>query len=254
VIDPDPSAATWTVVTYNVHEWVGSDGRKDPERTLDVLGNLNADLIALQEVSFPQNDPAALTPDQLAGRLGLHPIPGVTFIKKDAEYGNLLLTRHRPAAVRLIDLSRDRREPRGAILAQWRIGEHLVTAAAAHLGLGGAERRRQIDILLSELTADRADVLILMGDLNEWRPHGPNLKRLKSIFGRQPYLRTYPARFPVLALDRIMVHADDGRVDRRVIRTPAAHRASDHLPLTAEVTVAPAGRARRGGESGDAWL
>lgn len=39
------------VVTYNIHKCRGLDGRVRPERIAGVLGELNADIIALQEVT-----------------------------------------------------------------------------------------------------------------------------------------------------------------------------------------------------------
>ena len=44
------SSSPLRVMTYNVHSCVGGDRRYDPERILKVLREIDADIIALQEV------------------------------------------------------------------------------------------------------------------------------------------------------------------------------------------------------------
>ncbi len=39
------------VATYNIHQCVGRDGIENPRRIADVLGEINADIVALQEVT-----------------------------------------------------------------------------------------------------------------------------------------------------------------------------------------------------------
>ena len=41
---------TLTAASYNIHQAVGSDGRRDPGRIARVIDSLDADLVALQEV------------------------------------------------------------------------------------------------------------------------------------------------------------------------------------------------------------
>jgi endonuclease/exonuclease/phosphatase family metal-dependent hydrolase len=80
--------------------------------------------------------------------------------------------------------------------------------------------------------------MLLMGDLNEWYLWGRPLRWLHSHFREMPEApRTFPARRPMFALDRIWV-APAGSL-RRLVRhaSPLARIASDHLPLTAEVVV-----------------
>jgi endonuclease/exonuclease/phosphatase family metal-dependent hydrolase len=226
------------LATYNVHEWVGAGGRKKPECVIEVIRSLKADMIALQEVSFPQKDPFAPTIEQLADDLGMLPIPGITFLKKDAEYGNLLLCHKQPDEIRLIDLSQNNREPRGAILARGHINGHHYLVAATHLGLSAGERRRQADILLRHMTEIQTDVHILMGDLNEWWLTVRSLGRLYEFFGPQVKHRTYPCRMPLFSLDRILVRWPGASVDSCAIRSPLVRKVSDHLPVVATISVA----------------
>ena len=80
--------------------------------------------------------------------------------------------------------------------------------------------------------------MLLMGDLNEWYLWGRPLRWLHSHFRETPAAPpTFPARQPVLALDRIWV-APAGSL-RRLRRhvSPLARVASDHLPLVAELII-----------------
>ena len=47
------SPAPLRVATYNVHACVGRDGRHDPDRVATVIEELNADVVALQEFTYP---------------------------------------------------------------------------------------------------------------------------------------------------------------------------------------------------------
>jgi endonuclease/exonuclease/phosphatase family metal-dependent hydrolase len=76
----------------------------------------------------------------------------------------------------------------------------------------------------------------LMGDFNEWNPFSQSLRCLRSHFGHLRAPATYPARFPILALDRILVCPRAAREEVRAVKTPLARIASDHLPLKAVVT------------------
>jgi len=99
------------------------------------------------------------------------------------------------------------------------------------------ERRRQVARLLGLLRDHTDTPLVLLGDFNEWFVGSPLLIRLHRRFGPMPALRTFPSRFPVFALDRIWVQPRASLLDVRVHRSPLALRASDHLPLTARVSL-----------------
>lgn len=113
---------------------------------------------------------------------------------------------------------------------------------ATHLGLGGAERAAQIrriaervDQSLTEETP--AGPLILLGDLNEWHPLHPRFAPLRARFDAAPARRTWPARWPLLALDRIWYRGGLRLETLEVVHTPPARCASDHLPLRAALSL-----------------
>jgi endonuclease/exonuclease/phosphatase family metal-dependent hydrolase len=224
------------VVSYNVHACIGRDRRFAPERIADVLEELGADFIALQEVEDRPYRDGTVT-DYLAERLTMHAHRGATLYRGDAHYGNLLLAREAAVAHRLHDLSVDSREPRGAIEADFLVAGRKLRLFVTHLGLRAGERRRQLDLLWPELARGDADVRVLAGDINEWRPGAAGNRILPAVLDPAPLPRTFPAGAPLFALDRIYVTPGDVVAELRAVKTPTARRASDHLPLVAELRV-----------------
>jgi endonuclease/exonuclease/phosphatase family metal-dependent hydrolase len=223
------------VATWNVHGCVGADGRVDPERTLAVLRALDADVIALQELRWRPEEALHLL-ERFARGLGYAPLAGPTLMRPDGHYGNAMLTRLRVEATCQEDLSIPGREPRGALQAVLRAGNDSITVIATHLGLAPGERRAQMRRVL-ELVNESAKPVVLMGDLNEWFLWGRPLRWLRAHFGRSPSPATYPARWPVFALDRIWVEPRQ-RLERiAIFRETPAREASDHLPLVATLAL-----------------
>ncbi|MEO5733549.1 MAG: endonuclease/exonuclease/phosphatase family protein [Rubrivivax sp.] len=227
-----------TLATYNIHACVGRGGRFDPSRIEGVLREMDADVVALQELRW--NPDAAL--DQLkefGRRLGYHTVAGPTLLRGGGHYGNALLSRHPLAQLQRIDLSQAGREPRGAIDVQVRVPGRQgppLRVIATHLGLSPAERRTQIRTLLTRLgRSSTPDPVVLMGDLNEWFAWGRPLRRLHRHFGNTDAAPTWPAALPVFSLDRIWVHPRALLLKVEPHRTALAREASDHLPLRAVI-------------------
>lgn len=218
-------------VSYNIHGGIGCDGRFVPNRIVDVLRELRADVIGLQEVESRATGFDML--EFLANETGLHGIAGPTLLSPRGDYGNGLLTRHPVLGERLIDLSYPRREPRGAIDVELDIGGAATRVISTHLGLNPAERRRQVQLLLDIFEHERALPTVFMGDLNEWFLYGRPLRWLHRHFEPTPALPSFPSRLPLLALDRIWMKPRSMLRWMRVHRSARSRMASDHLPLVA---------------------
>jgi endonuclease/exonuclease/phosphatase family metal-dependent hydrolase len=218
-----------------VHRCVGIDGRCSPKRIAAVVSQLGADVVALQEVD------ARLEHDQLAeiARAGGYAfVRGPTLRHRDGHYGNGVLTRLPVRNARLLDLSVERREPRGAIDVVIDGGAAQIRVLATHLGLSPDERRIQCEWLGRRVTEPLAcDVTLLLGDFNEWWTPS-RLARLARGFGRSRAVRTFPSPAPLLALDRIWVRPARALLACRAHRSALARIASDHLPLRAIVDLA----------------
>jgi endonuclease/exonuclease/phosphatase family metal-dependent hydrolase len=219
------------VATYNVHRCVGRDGRSDPARTLEVLRELDADVIALQELQWQPRDALHLL-QEFALELGYVALAGPTLLQASGHYGNAVLTRLAVRATETLDLSVPGREPRGALDALLDSPGGTLRLLATHLGLRPYERRAQMRRLLAR-PRGAASATVLLGDLNEWFLWGRPLRWLRARFGRTPAPATFPARRPLLALDRIWVEPRALLGELRPHASPLARVASDHLPLRA---------------------
>ena len=177
-----------------------------------------------------------------ARQTGLKAIAGHTMRRRDSDYGNVLLTRHKILDVRSIDLSVPQREPRGAIDVDLEIGGVVVRVIVTHFGLRSRERFYQGDLLVKAVAHRRDAMVVVLSDLNEWHPYGRTSRSIRPHFGRSARLRTFPSWMPILALDRIWVWPENALISTRVHRQAPASRASDHLPITAKITTAVCAR------------
>ncbi len=215
------------------------DGREDLSRIAGVLRDLQPDIAGLQEVDNRYAD--RFNPPQLqflAEETGLTPLAGPTMVRADGDYGNALLTRLPVREVRSIDLSYPGREPRGGLDVDLQVSGGRLRVIATHLGLRPAERRFQVKRLMAAVETEPPAPLLLMGDLNEWFLFGRPLRWLRRHFGRTSAPATFPAFFPLLALDRIFVDPPQALAGLWRIHTREARAASDHLPLAARIRLA----------------
>jgi endonuclease/exonuclease/phosphatase family metal-dependent hydrolase len=229
------------IVSYNVHACVGGDGNFSPDRIAGVVEALQADLVALQEVEDLPYQGSTVS-DYLARRLAMHAHRGPTLNRGNAPYGNLLLSSAEPEVLRLHDLSIVGPEPRGAIDTVFDLGGTRLRLVATHLGLKARERRRQARQLLHLLQPTEADITVLAGDINEWRPRSAAIRELAGLFETRSKARTFPANAPILALDRIFITPITVATRIRVDKSRAARKASDHLPLVCDLDVELADR------------
>lgn len=227
------------IASYNIHGGIGTDRHFVPNRIVDVLREIDADIVALQEVESRTTGFDMLK--FLSERLGLQAIPGPTLVAENGDYGNGVLTRLPILSTHRIDLSMPGREARGAIDIHLNAGFSAATnplrVVATHLGLHPGERRVQVKQLLSLFETDRNVPTVFMGDVNEWFLIGRPLRWLHRHFQRTPSPATFPAQFPLFALDRIWVHPVAALTGIYAHRSTLARRASDHLPVVANMTV-----------------
>lgn len=225
------------LASYNIHGCVGLDRRFDPARIAEVIASIDPDIVGLQEVE-DRNHFGRSVCEYLGSRLNLHVSYGPTLKRGTNDYGNVILSRARPVETRLHDLSFGRREPRGAIDADFDIAGRRVRVLVAHLGLRGRERRQQFEQLQTLLDDRQSDAELLLGDFNEWRLRSRLHRRLGQRFDDACRRRTFPSPRPMLSLDGI--YARGGTLeDKRRVNTPPARSASDHLPIAATFIAKP---------------
>lgn len=228
---------TLRVVSYNVHGFLGTDGVHDVPRIAAVLRDLDAQVIALQEVDFEAGPEGAPEPAALLRELPGFQALGAPIERHGQPFGNALLTNLTVRSSRRICLSYAGFEPRTALEAVLETGARPLRVVATHLGLRPAERRFQVRRILEHVAGDEQSITVLLGDFNEWFLMGRPLRWLHARFGKSRALRTYPARLPLFALDRIWVHPRTALGRSFVHSSPTARYASDHLPVVAQIAV-----------------
>jgi endonuclease/exonuclease/phosphatase family metal-dependent hydrolase len=233
------------VASWNLHKCVGTDGRFDPARSVAVIAELGADLVALQEADkrFGRRT-GLLDLHALERATGLVPLRVSDHTDGHGWHGNALLVRPGTRA-RFRRLALPGAEPRGALMAELDLAPGPLRVIAAHFGLLRRCRTRQAEAILRTLAEGEPMPTILLGDLNEWRPGSrSSLRALEPVFGPvTPSPASFPARLPVLALDRILGWPKGLVTDVEVHDSPRARTASDHLPLTARLQLGAAAQA-----------
>jgi endonuclease/exonuclease/phosphatase family metal-dependent hydrolase len=224
------------VVTYNIHKCVGTDLKRDPVRILDVLCEVDADIIALQEADRRYGTresclPAALIEAETPWKhvpLGVR-ATGIGW------HGNAILVRKDAHIREAHALNIPMLEPRGAVMAEIVVAGRSVRVVGVHLDLSGLWRRRQVRWLLSHLGEPQSPT-ILLGDFNQWSNRGA-----LSEFALHHHYRilqtpkSFHSSQPLAPLDRIVVSHDI------IVKASGTHvsllarKASDHLPVWAEL-------------------
>jgi len=235
------------IVTYNVHRCRGIDNRERPSRIVEVLREIDADVIALQEVlSIPDATKEKNQAGFIAEQLGLNHVAGENRKFKGGSYGNVVLSRFPLRLVRNHDISVRARERRGCLHTDVDVaGAETVHVFNVHLGTAYLERRHQGRRLVEEEILSNRELTgarIMLGDFNEWtRGLTTRLLRahLKSVDVKN-YLqraKTFPGFLPILHLDHIYFEDKLELTGLTVHRTRKALLASDHLPLVADFKV-----------------
>jgi endonuclease/exonuclease/phosphatase family metal-dependent hydrolase len=226
----------FTVSSYNIHKAVGADRRRDPARTAAVIAEIGADILALQEADARFGNRAGLMNlEALRHDLGLIAVPTQSVADAHGFHGNLLLVRN--ALVEVVHhLQLPGFEPRGALITDITIQGQPLRVISAHLGLLARSRVRQIRAIMEKLGTLDDRPALLMGDLNEWRQgRGSSLGHLANGFIAPSPINSFPARYPLFALDRMMACSQGELINYRVHDTPLSRIASDHLPIKARL-------------------
>lgn len=239
------------VTTYNIHKCQGLDRRVRPKRIADVLREIDADVVALQEVVGM--DEAKRERNQvraIAEELGFEFRIGENRRLHGAAYGNAVLSRFSITSSHNHDLSWRRYEPRGCLEVNVLVDANpsrktTVQIFNLHLGTGFFERRYQAHRLLDVIGRENERALprIILGDFNEWT-RGLTTRLLSLHLNsaepeqRLGRARTYPGIFPLLHLDHIYFNSLLNVESISVHRSRLALAASDHLPIVAEFSLA----------------
>ncbi len=226
------------VASYNIRKAIGIDRRRRPERILDILAELDADVVALQEADRRFGERISALPFSLIDGHGAYKaVPVAVRPHSIGWHGNALLVKQNVEILDCAALHLPSIEPRGAVIADLRVGTTKLRVVGLHLDLSGLWRRRQSSAILHHLAAqdDRLPT-VMMGDTNEWSRGSGCLRDFSAHHFVAPTGPSYHSRMPVAALDRIFVSPELTIMAAGVHASPKSRLASDHLPIWAKLT------------------
>ncbi|MEO8152418.1 MAG: endonuclease/exonuclease/phosphatase family protein [Rhizobacter sp.] len=252
---PRPHKTSLRVLTVNTHKGFSFFNRKFILHELrEAVRGVGADIVFLQEVMGTHalhsarhaNWPEAPHYEFLADSIWSDFAYGRNAVYPSGHHGNAVLSKFPIERYENHDVSISGPEKRGLLHCVLRIPgrtQHL-HAICVHLGLQEAHRRKQLELLLKIIDADIPPdaPLLIAGDFNDWRVRAHSVLNrcagLREVFvhanGRAA--KTFPARFPVLRLDRIYVRNAGIHKPMVLPNRPWSHL-SDHAPLAAEITL-----------------
>jgi endonuclease/exonuclease/phosphatase family metal-dependent hydrolase len=231
------------LLSYNIHKGVGGRDRLYRiERILAVIEAENPDLICLQEVDrHVRRTRHDDQPEKLAEVLR----PAASLYQLNVRwrtggYGNLLLSRWPFRSAHQVSLRLKRHKPRGAQLAVVETPEGPLHLVHWHLGLAERERHWQAAHLLAHPLFREASEFptLVVGDFNDWRNtlvHGPFARHgFHQVTAPRTRFRSFPAYLPVVSLDKAFTRGPIEARHARIVHSPLARVASDHLPLVVD--------------------
>jgi endonuclease/exonuclease/phosphatase family metal-dependent hydrolase len=227
------------VASYNIHKGVGLDRLRRPERILDVLTEIDADIIGLQEADRRFGERASALPvqmiadrsDYVAVPLGLRP-------DSLGWHGNAILVRKGTEILTHARIDLPTLEPRGAVMAEVSVGGIRLRIVTMHLDLSGLWRRKQARAIVAALDGRPPLPTVLMGDMNEWRRESGCLHDFGRHYRFAQTGKSFHSQRPVARLDRIMADPSLNFSACGVHHSARARHASDHLPIWARVETA----------------
>jgi endonuclease/exonuclease/phosphatase family metal-dependent hydrolase len=229
-----PGGVQLKFASYNIRKAIGLDRRRNPDRILNVLHEIGADVVALQEADRRFGRRISALPRQALAERHWQVAPVAVRRESIGWHGNAILVRQGIEIVDAGQVHLPQIEPRGAVRADLRVDGTLVRVIGMHLDLSGLRRRHQVEAVLAHL--DRLDAscpTVLMGDFNQWRLDGGGLGSLDPFWQVVTPGRSFPSRQPVATLDRIVLSDEWSLEECGVHHSADAATASDHLPVWA---------------------
>lgn len=248
------------VMTYNVHSCIGRDRKADPERIARVIEQYRPDVVALQELDLNRTLSGSTDqPQRIAEILKMDYHFYSSMKVEEGEYGNAILSCFPVELVaagplpRVTDgiqltmlekLLRSTREPRGFLWTQIRVNGRSVQVVTTHLGLTNHDREKQVQFMLGKDMLGRlsaGDPVIFLGDFNDTHRSRVYRDIIADFRDAQEEVRgvrrmhTFSSFFPFRCLDHVFLRGKIRVSDINVPRTPLTEKASDHLPMIADV-------------------
>ena len=241
------------VLTVNIHKGFTFFNRKFilPELR-EAVRKIGAEVVFLQEVTGShtqhgnkfENFPETSHYEFLADSIWPEFAYGRNAVYDKGDHGNAVMSKFPIVRFQNHDVSISGPERRGLLHCELAIPGQSANlhAICVHLSLTETHRTQQMDRLCQLIAADvpLQAPLVVAGDFNDWRhrakdqlAQGAGLHEVFVQAHGHP-ARTFPARKPLLRLDRIYVRNAIGHKPVVLPHKPWSHL-SDHAPLAAEI-------------------
>lgn len=222
------------IASYNVRKARGLDQRRRPERTLQVINGLDADIVVLQEADLRMGQRKPALPREMIEQETDFRLVDVTHNGVSLGWhGNVVLAREHIGVSSIRRVALPGLEPRGAVQVDFAVGAGL-SVVATHLGLRRRDRQAQLATIANALPQNGHSVIA--GDFNEWSAKR-GLEPLTDRFQIHAPGKTFHTSRPVAALDRFALSQGVEMRDGGVDQSRLAKLASDHLPIWTDVEV-----------------
>ena len=228
-----------TFASYNIRKALGTDRRRDPDRIMAVLREIDADVIALQEADRRFGRRESVLPRRILDESPWRAVPLAIRPDSLGWHGNALLVRRGIELAESAIVPLPVLEPRGAVRADLLVEGRRLRVIGMHLDLSGLRRRHQIRSVLAHSDGcTHACPTVMMGDFNEWALHGGCFRE----FGADRWTvlapgRSFPSRRPVAQLDRFVTSDHWTVAEAAVHHSALAAQGSDHLPIYARLSL-----------------
>ena len=243
------------LLTLNIHKGFGVFNRRFLLHELrDAIRSCEADIVCLQEVlgehsvhqskhtTWPQQPQYEFLADSIWHQHAY----GRNAVYAEGHHGNAVLSKFPLIGHHNHDVSITGPEQRGLLhcvieLPQGRTAAHVITV---HLSLTENHRQQQLEKLCQLISncVPAESPLVVAGDFNDWQVRAHSI--LKAGAGlEEVYVthtgqaaRSFPARWPLLRLDRIYCRKVRSAKPVALARRPWSHL-SDHVPLAVELSL-----------------
>ncbi len=232
--DPEPKP-NLKLLSWNIRKAVGTDWRRRPDRIIAALADLRPAICVLQEADrrlSPRR--AALPPAEIRPATGLRSVGAASNGVSLGHHGIAILVCDAVEVRSVAPVDLPGTEPRGALFADLGTTIGPLRVVGVHLGLRRRDRRAQLLAIRHQMAALSPMPTIIAGDFNEWSRR-VGLGRLASSFTIHAPGPTFHSSRPIGFLDRIATSPDLTVAAQGVVRHPLVDRASDHLPIWAEI-------------------
>jgi len=221
------------IASYNIRKSIGRDYRRDPARVLSVLSAIDPDIVALQEVDrrFGRRS-SSLPPEMIRAHTDLEIVDLAHRPESIGWHGNAILLRRGTEVQDIHTLALTGMEPRGAVV----VDLPDLRVVGVHLALLRRARQAQVAQIAAFLARLPDKPTVIMGDFNEWSRRSRNLSALDSRFQLHTPGHSFPSTKPLVGLDKIALSHDLSFEKSGVHSCETARRASDHMPIWADIS------------------